>query len=120
MKIPAKCRDGFYWDFVLNSCVDHDTVQCHPDTINAPTTTTTSTTTEPPPITPDPNVFDCPSWIPGEEATLHPHTVSCSMYFVCWQNRSFLMTCAEGTLFDIRQNACYREDGAQCFTHSLL
>ncbi len=138
--ILRTCADGLYWDVVDEWCTFPETVQCHPGTSNDPssdpsvtvtteqitdettelttdltTETSTEASTEPPSTIPtttkDPNYFDCPI---NNVVTMHPHPTICKNYFICFQGRSHLMTCADGLIFDTIQSQCFPEDQATC------
>jgi Chitin binding Peritrophin-A domain len=63
------------------------------------------------PNIPDQIFIDC------EDATsglTFPHPESCSFYFFCSENKSYLHMCGEGLVFDILSLKCQRPENAQC------
>lgn len=43
-----------------------------------------------------------------------PHKKSCTKYYMCFDGKATLRKCAEGLLFDHRQNNCQLESEAEC------
>lgn len=96
------CGPTLHWDPVNNWCIRAEESTCEPRT-----------------NLPDLREIDCP--IESINRLMFvPHPQSCQFYFICFNNRSHLASCARSLLFDHIFGECFFSEFARCYPGSTF